>query len=99
MSKKAKKWDKGDFMKAWGAESKKGHKTWEAFAAGMAKAAEAQGVDVPNELSCWNRIHTLKAALLKADPDRKCPPVPERPRKEKADKPKTADEIADELGW
>jgi len=99
MSKKTKKWEKGAFMKAWGAESKKGHKTWEAFAAGMAKAAEDQGVDVPNELSVWNRIHTLKAALEKANPGIQCPKVPERPRKAKADKPKTAAEIAEELGW
>lgn len=99
MSKKTKKWEKGAFMKAWGAESKKGHETWEAFAAGMAQAAKDQKVDVPNELAVWNRIHTLKAALEKANPSIQCPTVPDRPRKEKEGNPPTAAEIAEELGW
>lgn len=86
-------------MRAWGEESKNGHETWEDFAEAMAAHAVEQGVDAPTEIACWNRIHTLRAALVKADPTIKCPTIPERPRKVSGMAPPTAAEIAAKLGW
>jgi hypothetical protein len=97
--KKTPKWGKEAFMKAWGMESKKKHADWASFAAAMASRAEKAGCEVPGELAVWNRIHTLKAALEKADPTIKCPAVPERPRKVSGEKPPTAAELAKGLGW
>jgi hypothetical protein len=110
--KKTKKWDKGSFMRAWAAVSQQQHrgwvetddyaiqrKQWTDFADAMGAYAEEDGAVVPSEVACWNRIKTLQAALLKARPETKCPPFPNRPQKPSAQAPKTAADIAAELGW